>query len=74
MTTDPQETFIRLKLFPRSKNGSVDNGDTWRVMHPGVECPECGHGLVETVSIEFCPHCGHVETDYWGIVKRNVLE
>ena len=64
-----QQTFIQLKFFPRSQRGNTDAGRHPTEMWPRINCPECSNALVETLSLEFCGHCGYVETDYWGLIK-----
>ena len=63
-----QKTFWELKTFPRHKNGAIDDGTERKEMRShawATDCIQCGERLWETVSLEFCNSCGHVETDYW---------
>jgi len=61
--------FVHLRLFPRQKNGSIDNG---KPVTPStyIECPVCHQKtMIESVSLEYCGNCGNVETDYWGLTN-----
>ncbi len=66
-------SFVHLKLFPREKNGAIDEGkqimpfSEWE----NFECPKCKqHSMTESVSLEYCGRCGYVETDYWGLIPK----
>ncbi len=51
--------------YPRHSNGHTDDGHEVNV-HASKRCPGCGRdGYRETISREWCPHCG-IECDYWG--------
>ena len=61
-------------MYPRSRNGWIDDGSIIKASNRRDKCPNCGSNRYrETVSMELCESCG-LKMDYWGGGRNAVYE
>ena len=64
---------VHLTTYPRYHRGHVDEG---KLLNQNIEepCSECGGGVVQTVSLEYCSVCQDIKVDYWPHSINNTVE